>query len=192
MLLLNESRQQYLLQKFATLETNRLILRPVTIEDAKDIYEYGSDPENTHYVFPTYESFSECKERIAGYFLAEPLGKYGIIEKKSKKLIGTVDLRVKNFAGELGYVLNKKYWGQGYMVEGCQALLKLGFEQLGLYHIYAGCLKENTASFRVMEKLNMTKEADIPCNRLFNGKLVSTLQYGMTKKDYLALKNKTI
>lgn len=62
-------------------------------------------------------------------FYGEPLGKYGIEVKETGKMIGTIDLRVNetNNIGELGYVLNRTFWGNGYMPEAATALVELGF-----------------------------------------------------------------
>ncbi len=76
------------------LETDRLILRPVTVKDAKDIYEYGSDPETVKYVFNIYKSLEEAQGRILDYFVKDPLGKFGIELKSSHKVIGTIDFRL--------------------------------------------------------------------------------------------------
>ena len=60
------------------IETERLILRPVTLKDTEDMYEYGQDEETTYYVFPTYQTIADAKQGIANVFMAAPLGKYGI------------------------------------------------------------------------------------------------------------------
>ncbi len=174
----------YMLATHTTIETDRLILRPITLDDAPHFYEYASDFQTIYYVFERHRDIEETKRRIANYFCKEPLGKYGIVLKEEGKLIGSIDLRLKDVSGELGYVLSKKYWGQGIVPEACSALLKLGFEKLHLPHIYATCLKENDRSRRVMEKIGMVKEAEIPKSRYFEGEFVSTLQYGITKDEY--------
>ncbi|WP_342231125.1 GNAT family N-acetyltransferase, partial [Enterococcus faecalis] len=99
------------------IETERLILRPVTLADAEDMYEYASDEETVRYVFLKNQTIAETRQNIAKFFMGEPLGKYGIEVKETGKMIGTIDLRVNetNNIGELGYVLNRAFWGNGYM-----------------------------------------------------------------------------
>ena len=57
--------------------------------------------------------------------------------------------------GELGYVLAKPYWGQGYATEAAAAVIQFGFSKLGLQVIEANAFPENIASLRVMSKLGM-------------------------------------
>ncbi|MGM0137777.1 ribosomal-protein-alanine N-acetyltransferase [Enterococcus sp. DIV0755b] len=168
------------------LETTRLRLRPVQISDAQDMYEYASDEETTRFVFLQHRSLEDSKFAIANYFMAEPLGKYAIEEKKSGKMIGTIDLRVEsNYGrGELGYTLNKAYWGQGLMPEAAFALLVLGFDQMKLVSIGAYHNLENGKSGRVMEKIGMKKITEIKSSRLWKGQLIDEAFYMITASDW--------
>lgn len=99
--------------KYPTIETERLLLRPVTLDDAEAMFEYASDRENTRYTFPTNQSLEETKNNIAQFYLASPLGRWGIELKNNGKFIGTIDLHkidtvLKKAA--IGYIINKKYW----------------------------------------------------------------------------------
>lgn len=89
---------------------------------------------------------------------------------------------------EIGYTLNKKYWGKGIIPEACQALLELGFEELNLVRIYAYHDVENPNSGRVMEKIGMKKEGVIPDARRSKGKDVTLVLRGITQKEWLAQK----
>ena len=60
---------------------------------------------------------------------------------------------------EIGWVLNRRYHGSGYAMEAAVALLRYGFETLRLHRVIATCQPENVASWRVMEKLGMRREA---------------------------------
>lgn len=169
------------------LETKRLLLRPITMADAADMYEYASDEETTAYVFPRHQSLAETKEVIANYFMAAPLGKYAIEAKSNGKMLGTIDLRVESefLRGELGYTLNKAYWGQGLMPEAALVLLSLGFDKLQLLRIQAFHNLENPKSGRVMEKIGMKKEVELPLSRLWKGQPVGEVMYGITREDWL-------
>ena len=83
------------LAEYQTMETERLILRPVSLEDTQSLFEYASNIENTTHVFPTHLSKDETREVITKYYLQSPLGKYGIILKENDKFIGTIDLRLE-------------------------------------------------------------------------------------------------
>ncbi|KAF1293447.1 GNAT family N-acetyltransferase [Candidatus Enterococcus leclercqii] len=168
------------------LETERLILRPLTLADAQDMFEYAQDAETTEHVFPQHQSLAETREIVAGVFMADPLGKYALEEKASGKMIGTIDLRVDPVAmrGEIGYALNKSRWGQGLMPEAAMAILALGFDTLKLVHIQAFHNLANEKSGRVMQKIGMKKEAELPLSRLWKGKPVGEAMYGITSADW--------
>lgn len=174
------------------IETPRLILRPITLADAEDMFEYAGDPETTRFVFPTHRSLQETKNGIAAYFMAAPLGKYGIEEKRSGKLIGAIDLRVKpnECTGEIGYVLNKDYWGQGYMPEAASALLELGFEKMGLIRIFGLHDVRNHQSGRVMEKIGLRQEAVLTAAKISKGAIIDEALHGLSRKEWLQSKKK--
>lgn len=173
------------------LETERLKLRPVTLSDANDMHEYASDEETVTYVFPIHQSIKDTKESIANYFLAAPLGKYGIELKATGKFIGTIDLRVvdQHNIAEIGYSLNKVFWGQGYMPEAAHKLLCLGFEELKLMRIFATHDIDNPKSGRVMEKIGMKVEGNIPNARMWKGKVVTDIIRGITLEEWQKLHN---
>ncbi len=168
------------------IETPRLWLRPVTMADANDLFEYASDEETTEFVFPRHQSLVDTKIAIATYFLAAPLGKFAIEEKMSGKMIGTIDLRVDPLkeVAELGYTLNKAFWGQGIVPEAARMLLSLGFEKLVLVRIYALHDQRNHRSGRVMEKIGMKVEAQIPAARRFRGQVVDEVMRGITRDEW--------
>ena len=77
-------------------------------------------------------------------------------------LIGAAELRVidpDNRTGEFGYTFHRDAWGQGYGPEAASALLRQGFEQLGLHRITATCDVRNRRSWRAMETLGLRREA---------------------------------
>lgn len=168
------------------LETERLSLRPVTLEDAEDMYEYASDDETTTYVFETHTSLEDTRENLAKYFLSKPLGNYGIILKETNKLIGTIDLRADEThrKAEMGYTLNKAYWGLGYTTEAAAGLLALAFNVLDLIRVEAKHDSRNLASGRVMAKLGMLKEGVLRDEAILKGEVTTTIIYGITQEAY--------
>lgn len=171
------------------LETERLRLRPVMLSDANAMYEYASDEETVAYVFPIHQSLKETKEAIANYFISAPLGKYGIELKTTGQLIGTIDLRIidQHAIAEIGYSLNKAFWGQGYVPEAANELLRLGFEELQLIRIFAVYDIDNPKSGRVLEKIGMKLEGNIPNARIWKGKVVTDSMRGITVEEWQQL-----
>lgn len=178
----NTCKQALIFAENQRLETERLVLRPVTLADALEMFAYASDEKMARYVFPVHQSLQDTKESIATYFMAAPFGKYGLIVKETGQFIGTIDLRVNasHANGELGYALSRAFWGQGYMPEAASELLRFGFEKLDLIRIGAVHDQDNPKSGRVMEKIGMKKEGKIPNARIVKGKISTDIVYGIT------------
>lgn len=155
--------------------------------DAEDIYEYSSSAENTYFVYPRHRKLDDTKFAIANYFMAKPLGKYGIELKDEKKLIGTIDLRLQatRMSGEIGYILNEKYQGQGYGREAAQTILSFAFTILELHKVTANCQSQNRPSESLMQAIGMKKEGCLRAHEIWkNGEWVDLLQYGILRKEY--------
>ncbi len=174
----------YQLAKNRVLETERLILRPITLEDASDLFEYASDPENTKHTFPTHQSIDETNWVISNLFMSSPLGNFAIELKENGKMIGTCDLRVNEGekSAELAYAINKKYWGQGLAPEAAQCLLNFAFGTLKVERIWAKFASGNPASGRVMEKIGMSQEGILHHTKNLCGDFVDQVVYSRIEK----------
>ena len=182
------------LSQYPTMETERLLLRPVTLDDGEEMFAYASDRENTRYTFPTNQSLEETKNNIAQFYLANPLGRWGIELKSTGEFIGTIDLHkidpvLKKAA--IGYIINKKYWNQGFTTEANRAVIKLAFEKIGMNKLVALYDKDNPASGKVMEKSGMRfshAELYACMDQHEEGRIVTRVHYVLTKEDYFANK----
>lgn len=161
----------YQLAKHRVMETERLILRPITLEDADDMFEYGQDVETTRFIFPTHTSIEDTKKTIVNLFMKTPLGNFAIELKESGKMIGTCNIRpnVEEDAVEIAYALNKNYWRRGYAPEAAKKLIDFSIHHLNAKRIFAVYDTNNPASGRVMEKLGMTQEMIRRNDRNFRG-----------------------
>ncbi len=147
------------------LETERLVLRKYRDSDLQDLYEYLSD--KTVLKFEPYKPMSpdEVKENLAWRMSTDEM--IAIENKKEQKMIGNVYLGRHDFDTlELGFVLNRKYWGRGYAEESCRALIKQAFEH-GVHRIYAECDPQNKASWDLLERLGFRREAHLRQNIYF-------------------------
>ncbi|GGI40819.1 GNAT family N-acetyltransferase [Mammaliicoccus stepanovicii] len=172
------------------LETERLKLRPVRLEDVDALFEYASDLENTAHVFPAHPTTDETRKVIARFYMAAPLGKYGIILKEEDKLIGTIDIRVEEHdkKAELGYAMNQKYSGQGYMTEAGNKILEFAFQEMKLNQIYARHSTINPKSGKVMQRLGMKQIGILPKNRVHKDQIVDDITYAITNDQYAEIK----
>ncbi|HEL0003264.1 GNAT family N-acetyltransferase [Streptococcus equi] len=172
------------------LETERLCLRPVTLDDAKAMFDYASDEETVRYSFPANQTIEETRQVIASVYLASPLGRWGIVLKATGDFIGTLDLhhiQLDLGRAEIGYCLHKHHWGRGYATEAVKAVLVLCFEALGMNCVIAKHDKDNPASGRVMAKSGMRFSHEEPYakrDHLDSNRFVTVLHYYLTKEDY--------
>ena len=147
------------------LETERLILRPFKLDDAKRVQllagrrEVASTTQNVPH--PYEDGIAE--DWIGSHestFLEGRGAIYAVTLKTGGELIGTISLLAmgeSNHAG-LGYWMGVPYWNQGYCTEAGEAMLRYGFKERGLNRVHATHLSRNPASGRVMEKLGMVHE----------------------------------
>ena len=146
------------------IDTNRLLLREPMMEDASPIFQlYAQDKDVTRYLtFEPHQSIEETKtflKRCLKNWKNETSFPWTIIRKKDKQLIGMVEIVSIDQTGiQLGYVLAKSYWGNGYMTEVLQIIIDWAFRQKDTYRVWAICDIGNIASTRVMEKAGMQKE----------------------------------
>jgi len=142
------------------LETKDLILREYTLNDTKDVHVYGTDEEVLRYMLWGPNTLLETNQFIElSIFqsVQEPRVEYGlaVIEKKSNRLIGGVSLIMKGRKAEIGWILNRIYWGKGYAYQAALELLNFGFNVLKCDTVEATCDTENHRSYQLMRKLGM-------------------------------------
>jgi ribosomal-protein-alanine N-acetyltransferase len=149
------------------IETERLILRPVEAGDWRAIHRFTSLPEVVRYL--PNEPFTESDARAFAMRWSEQARQSDewhevmvVLLKADGRLIGYVPFERFNQGyrtREIGWVFDPDYQGQGYATEAARAVLALAFEKLGLHRMVATCDPRNGASYRVMEKLGMRREA---------------------------------
>ena len=182
------------LAKHQIIETERLVLRPVTLDDAEAMFEYASDKENTRFTFPTNQSLEETKNNIAQFYLANPLGRWGIELKSTGEFIGTIDLLKLDTVlkkATIGYIINQKYWNRGFTTEANRVVIELAFEKIGMNKLDAFHDKDNPASGKVMEKSGMRFSHEEPYARMDKnepGRFVTDVHYVLIKEEYFANK----
>ena len=143
------------------IETNRLLLRNFTLDDAALIHELNLDPEVTRYTGDPIQDIQHAQDVLEQTILPQYAlynhGRWAVHVKPTQKFIGWCGLKARPERNEidLGYRLMKKAWGNGYATEAAYACLKYGFEKLNLQRIVGRAMPENIASLRVLEKCDM-------------------------------------
>ena len=139
------------------LETKRLILRPWSEDDAKELYKYASDPDvGPPAGWPPHTSVENSREIIRTVLSAPET--YAVCLKETGKPIGSIGLHRNDLAEqedeyELGYWIGKPFWGQGLIPEASREILRYAFEDLGMNRIWCGYYDGNEKSRKVQLKL---------------------------------------
>jgi ribosomal-protein-alanine N-acetyltransferase len=174
-----------------TLETERLVLRHWQETDLNDLYEYAKVEGVGEMAGWRHHENKETSKNILDGFIRNG-DVYAIVLKANNKVIGslgihndTLDPEYKaEIQREIGYVLSKDYWGNGYVPEAVKAAVKYAFEELYVDVLWCGHFLINAQSQRVNEKCGFRYYKDgifeaNALNKTFDGK-----HYIMTKEDY--------
>ena len=148
------------------IETERLILRPFERGDLDIVLELYSDEEIMKYMpFPVadHEMARQLLERFAAGWKVTPQINYemAVVCKETNEKIGRAEI-TRNYSEEsamIGWMLVKNAWGKGFASEIADAQIEYCFKELKVHRVYALCHPDNTASWKVMEKCGMHKEA---------------------------------
>ena len=148
------------------LKTERLCLKPLGTQYLESVHEYASDIENTKYMVhlpkeTIQETFDFLRNTENEWKKLKP-DFYEFAIFYEGKHVGAVSLYMENDSklGELGWILNKKYWGKEIVSEAAVRLIEFAKNERNLTHFVAHCDAENTASYHVMEKLGMVRTAE--------------------------------
>jgi len=143
------------------LETPRLLLRHLTADDIDPLYKILSNPETMSF-WPAPLTQIQCHQWIEGAqksYKQHGFGRCAVILKSTGELIGDCGIAKsevnKVLENDLGYILDKNFWGQGLATEMAQALLHYGQNILKLERIVINMPKDHSASKHVAEKLGL-------------------------------------
>lgn len=149
------------------LETDRLLIREISICDTDDLFEMESDPLVHKYIenkpLKTKEEATGVIEFLNLQYKDNGIARWAVIEKQTGRCIGWSGLKYYrellnnhiNFY-DLGYRFKAKHWGKGYATEAAKAIVAYGFNNLNISVIYATSHPENAESIKVLKKLGFT------------------------------------
>lgn len=159
------------------ISTARLHVRNFKPEDWRAVYEYTSNVKVMKYIPGGVFTEQQAQEfvlkhsgdgRQKGEDVAtgedeqkgEDVQNFAVSLTDERRLIGHISFH-KYFGEhtyEIGWVFHPAYYRKGYATEAAKAIVQFGFEQMQLHRIIATCQPENTASYRIMEKIGMRRE----------------------------------
>ena len=175
------------------LETKRLILRPFQIEDYSSVYtNWASDSEVTKYLTWNPHASKEVSKDYVQFcidgYKDEKIYQWGIELKETRELIGNISVvHVDDSIDsvELGWVIGRAWWGNGYMSEAASQVVKFLFNEVKVNRIAARHDVNNPKSGRVMQKIGMKYEGTLrQCDRNNQG-VVDCVYYSILKEEYL-------
>lgn len=185
------------MNEFPTLETKRLFLTELTINDVPKIVKYAGNENisgNTQNIPHPYtrEDAIFWIDKSATGFKEQRQFTFAIKLKESKEFIGSIGLRVEvqNKRAELGYWIAEPFWNCGFAAEATHAVLHFGFETLNLNKIFATHLEKNPASGKVMLKKSMIQEGKFKEHVHKNGVFHTLIQYRLTKDEFRTIYRK--
>ncbi len=182
------------MNRWFPIETERLLLREFRADDESGIHTYASDPEVVRLMIWGPNTPEQTRTFLQTVLKAQeewPRAFVGLaIELKGDgRMIGSIGLRVKdehNRAADIGYVLARSYWDRGYMTEAGRAILDVAFREIDLHRVWATCDPRNRASYRVMEKLGMRREAHFRKGVMEKGEWRDSYLYAILAEEWLA------
>jgi [ribosomal protein S5]-alanine N-acetyltransferase len=154
------------LMKSVELESERLLFRKFNQEDFLIVFDWLGNIENMKFRRGEPRNESETRDYLEWAITNAETDEcrnfeFAVVLKTKNELIGSASLMNVPDDPEIGWTLHRNYWRQGYGTEIGKTMLKLGFDILGLRRIIAGCNARNQASYRIMEKIGMRREAHL-------------------------------
>ena len=177
-----------------TVATERLIIRRFAETDLADVLAYQRHPQTFQYL--ASEPMSE--EKAVG-FLARQASPdswagggwlaFAVYHPGDAKVIGEVGVFVEaepKSEGSIGWLLHADYHGRGYATEAAHVLIRYAFEERGLHRLTSGCDTRNTASWRLMERLGMRREARCRQSQSVRGVWQDEYLYALLRDEWLS------
>ena len=177
------------------LETERLLLRPYTVDDLDSFHAIARREDVNRYLYSEPRDRDEAREVLARVVTRTAIDDehddllLAVLVKEAGVIVGHVTLERasrEHRQGEIGYVLHPDHQGHGYATEAATMMLRLGFEGLGFHRIVGRLDARNVASARVLERLGMRREAHLRENEFIKGEWCDELVYAMLSTEWQA------
>ena len=168
--------------------TQRLTLRPVRFEDVDDIYTYASDAQFSRYLpIPLPYTEESARQFVAHQVLLDKEKHVAWGIELFGRVVGGINLRFHDVrrTAEMGYAIAPRCWGKGYMTEVAQKVIDVAFAEVDTLHkIRAMADLRNVGSWRVMEKIGMTREGVLRQNRVVRDEFIDEVWCGILRSEW--------
>ncbi len=185
--------------RFDEIRTPRLLLRRWRESDRAPFADLNADPEVMRYLPAVLDRAASdaLVERLEQRFEDQGFGLWALELRSTGAFLGFTGLNpmpadVPGAGGyEVGWRLARHAWHQGYATEAARAVVRFGFEELGVHRLWAHCVADNVGSARVLEKLGMRREGHLRENEWYKGRWWDTLLYAILEDEWRALASAT-
>lgn len=188
-----KNQEFFLKYKNYKIETKHLILRPLKLSDANDIYQAMQDKifSKQIWVIPWPYKMSDAtkfiKDAKKNLKKSTPTLIFGLWHKKDKKIIGVESLNNIHFRNkncESGSWISRKYWGSGLMAEARLEIFKLAFKDLKLHKINSMVLIDNIRSQKHIAKFGFKQQGYFRDEVVIYGKFRNAYYYELLNKEF--------
>lgn len=165
-----------------TIETERLILRPLTVDDSESVFEWTGDERVAEYmIYPCHKSIEITEEWLKSLASLENEYTWGFVRKSDNKLIGSggIRFRTDKKVWSFGYNLRFDCWGHGYATESAKRMIKYVIENHNAKEFIAEHAVDNPASGRVIEKCGLVFDGYSEYTKFDDSKTFKCRVYGM-------------
>lgn len=180
------------LERLPNLATERTTLRSLRLNDASELHPILADPETMRYwSSPPHEDVARTREMIVSIqqgFDARTVLQWGIERTEDIRLLGTVTLmpEPEQPRAELGFILGREHWGEGYAGEAQSAVVDFGFGELGLHRLEADTHPGNEGSSRSLERLGFKREGLLRERWVVGGEFSDSVIWGLLANEWRA------
>lgn len=176
------------------IRTDRLLLRPVTVDELDDVFAFQSRPDVVRWMFGAGPRTREESRVSVLAMTGEDVLRaendcLTLAVVTEAGVVGTVELvwrSQQDGTGELGYVFHPDHGGRGLATEAATALLDWGFAEFGLHRIYARCHAGNERSIALMTRLGLRPEARHVESYRFDGAWADQLVFAVLAREWRA------
>ena len=180
-------------RRFPTLETERLVLKEITLKDARWYFEHFNTEEIAEgQDYPGPRNMKEARAELKLYFVDVFRTKrgirWGIAIKGDDKLIGSAGfykwVQPGRYQAEMGYDLNPAFWGKGIMTEALSAMIQYGFDYMGLHRIEVLISRQNRRSQSLIRRLGFRKEGVLRDHYFVEGRFSDDMIFSLLKEEW--------
>lgn len=180
------------------LTTPRLVVRDHRPDDLEAFHKLLSDPVVMDRHSAVSRNLEQSRERLRQAVDQNDLTQrmlyfFCMEDRITSDFIGEIGYSVTRLTPvgklvDIGYFIDRRYWGLGYTTEAMREVVRFGFEEDGVYRFGAGCLRENAASERVMQKCGFIKEGELREYQWHGGRLKDRVLYRLLRPEWAEIR----